>query len=166
MTAERKSARSRASLRDKLKDPKYRRSFVATFVRQYLARQMRALRGDESQEDFADRLGMPQSSISRLENPAKGMNLSTIFEVSGKLDRAVLLHVVDLDTFIHFVENSLTDGAIRPREYVEKQDAQVQAPLQPEARERPKPIPAPSAPTSRPRKTEISEKFQFVGSVR
>src|SRR5437867_846877 len=125
MATERPNAisRKRSSLREKMKDPKYRHSFVTTFVRQFLARQMRALRGDLSQEDFADRLGMPQSSISRLENPAKGMNLSTVFEVTGKLDRAVLLHVVDFDAFIRFVENSLSDNAIYPPSYDDQNKA-------------------------------------------
>ena len=104
------------TLAKKFASKEYRDSFVAAHARQFVARQIRGLRGDLSQEEFAATLAMPQSSISRLENPAKGMHLQTLFEVAAKLDRAVFVRIVDFDTFIQ-LSGDQGDAAICPPAY-------------------------------------------------
>jgi transcriptional regulator with XRE-family HTH domain len=112
------SFRRTASLVKKFASERYRHAYVSAHVRQFLARQIRALRGDLSQEEFADKLGMPQSSVSRLENPAKGMQLQTLFEVASKLDRAVVVRLVDFKTFLRLT-NDQSEIAICPPTYAE-----------------------------------------------
>lgn len=52
-----------------------------------IARQIKSLRGTLSQEEFAKKLGMPRTSISRLENGRRGtISLSTLLRIAAKLD--------------------------------------------------------------------------------
>jgi hypothetical protein len=84
----------------KLIDKAYRDAFIQTHTRQFLAQQMRAFRGDISQEQMGELLGKPQSVISRLEDPTYGKwTLSTLFEVASKLNKAVIVRFVDVETF-------------------------------------------------------------------
>ena len=110
-----------ARLVPKLADKAYRNSYVAHQTRQFLARQVRALRGDKSQNEFGALLDKPQSVVSRLEDPNYGKwTLQTLFDVAARLDRAVIVRIVDYPTFLRFTSD-MTDAAARPEAY--EQDA-------------------------------------------
>ena len=104
-------------LAPKLAEKVYRNSYVAHQTRQFLARQVRALRGDKSQNEFGVVLSKPQSVVSRLEDPNYGKwTLQTLFDVASSLDRAVIIRIVDYPTFLRFTAN-LTDAAACPEAY-------------------------------------------------
>ena len=84
----------------------------------FLAQQIRALRGDMSQEEFGKLFGTPQSVVSQLRRPiAYGkFTLQTLLEVAAALNRAVLARIVDFPTFLRFTED-MSEQAICPAEY-------------------------------------------------
>jgi hypothetical protein len=83
-------------------------------VRRFLAQQMRALRGDQSQADFSNILQKPQSVVSRLEDPTYGKwSLQSLFDVAERLDIAVLVRFVDYQTFLQMT-NDFSEEAIAP----------------------------------------------------
>ena len=83
---------------------------------------MRAFRGDRSQKEFADVLGVHQSVVSeRLENANYGKsNLSTLFDTAATLNVAVFVRFVDFETFLELTDK-FSDNDVRPKEY--NQDA-------------------------------------------
>ena len=106
-----------ARLVPKLAEEAYRNSYVAHQTRQFLARQVRALRGDKSQKEFGTFLDKPQSVVSRLEDPNYGKwTLQTLFDVAASLDRAVIVRIVDYPNFLRFTSN-MTDAAACPESY-------------------------------------------------
>jgi transcriptional regulator with XRE-family HTH domain len=83
----------------------------------FLAQQVRALRGDMSQQQFAELLGTTQSVVSRFEDPSYGkFNLQTLLEIAAKLDRAVVARIVDFPTFLRFTED-VSANAMCPAGY-------------------------------------------------
>lgn len=107
-----------ARLIAKFRGKAYRDSYVRSHTKQFLARQMRAFRGDKSQKEFAKMIGVSQSVVSgRLENPNYGKsNLQTLFNVAEKLNVAVFVRFVDYPTFLGLTKD-MSDTAIRPLEY-------------------------------------------------
>lgn len=105
----------------KLRDISYRNSYVESHTKLFLARQMRAFRGDKTQKQFADALGVSQSVVSeRLENPNYGKSsLQTLFDTAAKLNVAVFVRFVDFETFLKLSED-MSDNAVRPAEYDQK----------------------------------------------
>ena len=111
------ASRRIVSLAEKMKDEQYRHGYVASHTRQLLARQMRLFRGDASQTEYGQRVGMPQTIVSRLENPDySGWSLNTLFKVSRKQNVAVFVRFVDFPTFLTYT-GDLSEGALRPSEY-------------------------------------------------
>lgn len=112
-----RSARLAAKMRSKA----YRDAYVASHTRQFLARQIRAFRGDRSQVQFGDLIGKRQTVVSRLEDPNYGKwTLQTLFDVARKLDVAVLVRFVDFSTFVELT-NDVSEKAARPQAYDESQ---------------------------------------------
>lgn len=108
-----------ARLISKFADSAYRHTYVAIHTRQFLARQMRAFRGERSQAEFGKILGKPQSVVSRLEDPHYGKwTLQTLFEVARKLDRAVIVRIVDYSTFLKWSDD-MSDSAVSPSAFSE-----------------------------------------------
>lgn len=122
-SGERQNAVSRRIRRliEKFRYPKYRHSYVAAQNRQFLARQFREIRGAMPQSEFGKLIGKPQNVVSeRLENPAYGkLTLTTLFEVAQKLDRAVIVRLVDFPTFITLTNDQSEDAAC-PNAYSEE----------------------------------------------
>jgi len=121
MDDEQPPARSRriAKLAEKFRSKRYRHAYVGASNRRFIARQIRALRGDMSQEDFGRLIGKPQSVVSRLEDPSYGkFTQQTLHEVAAALDRAVLTRIVDFATFLRFTEDA-SDKAVCPAKYDE-----------------------------------------------
>jgi hypothetical protein len=114
-----KAAASRrlASLAEKFHDKQYRDSYVASHNRGVLAQQMRNFRGDQSQADYAEKLGRQKTVVGRLENPSyAGWSLRTMLEVARKENVAVLVRFVDFPTFMEFT-GDLSENALRPAMY-------------------------------------------------
>lgn len=104
-------------LTKKFRSKRFRDSYVDANVRMFLAQQIRALRGDMSQEQFAELLGTTQSVVSRFEDPSYGkFNLQTLLEIAAKLNRAVFARIVDFPTFLRLTED-LSEQAICPEGY-------------------------------------------------
>jgi hypothetical protein len=119
MSTERSRARFPRILRlaEKLRSFKYRHSYVGAHIRQFLARQMREMRGDISQAEFGAKIGKPQNVISRLEDPAYGKwTLSTLLEIAEKLDKALVVRFVDFPTFLKATDDQ-SDFAAAPPSY-------------------------------------------------
>lgn len=122
MAEERPFARSPriVKLVEKFWNKRFRDSYVSASNRRFLAQQIRALRGDMSQEEFGKLLGKPQSVVSRLEDPNYGkLTQQTIHEVAAKLDRAVITRIVDFPTFLRFTED-MSENAMCPAGYDEE----------------------------------------------
>src|SRR5260370_18486129 len=61
-----------------------RTKFVDSHINKTIAFQIRSLRGDLSQEQAVDKLGMNQNAISRLENPYYGKaTLTTLKRIAS-----------------------------------------------------------------------------------
>ena len=108
-------------LANKMRDRKdYRASYVASYTRQFLSRQMRDFRGEMSQTEFGSRISKQQTIVSRLEDPNYGKwTLQTLFDVAAKLDIAVLVRFVDFPTFLRTTDDR-SPSAISPSSYDQK----------------------------------------------
>ena len=63
-----------------------------------IGRQLRQLRGEQSQEIFAKKLGMQRSQLSRLENGDKsGPTLRTLTQVADRLGMRLIIHFASCD---------------------------------------------------------------------
>lgn len=116
-----RSVRSRRieRLLEKFRNKRYRDSYVSANNRRFLAQQLRAIRGEMSQEEFGRLIGKPQSVVSRLEDPNYGkFTLQTLHEVAASLDRAVVTRIVDFPTFLRFTED-MSESATCPAGYDE-----------------------------------------------
>lgn len=73
-----------------LRDVEYRRAFVSERVRSSIALQIRALRkqrGDMTQAQLGEKLGMAQTWVSNLENPEYGkMTVATLLRLADAFD--------------------------------------------------------------------------------
>jgi hypothetical protein len=106
-----------ARLAAKMGDKPYRHSYVASHTRQFLARQMRELRGEQSQSEFGTTIDRQQTVVSRMEDPNYGKwTLQTLFDVAEKLDVALFVRFVDFPTFLRLTED-ISDRGARPEPY-------------------------------------------------
>lgn len=106
-----------ASLTKKLKNKKYRDSYLASHTKMFLANQISSLQGEMSQEEFGKLLDKPQPIISRLQNPEYGKyTLQTLLEIASKLDVALIARFVDYPTFLKLT-NDFSDEALRPASF-------------------------------------------------
>jgi transcriptional regulator with XRE-family HTH domain len=68
--------------------------------RRHLARQIKSLRGRLSQEEFAKKLGMPRTTLSRLENARRAcISLRTLLRIAAKLDISLVVYFDDRKKF-------------------------------------------------------------------
>ncbi len=106
-----------ASLAGSFDDPEFRGSYMAHHLRAFIADQIRGLRGDMSQNEFGERIGKPQSVVSRLENESySGVSLQTLIEIAIKLNIAFVGRFVDFPTFLR-VTSDLSESAVTPPPY-------------------------------------------------
>lgn len=88
------------SLAEEMRDPDFRREFVASTVMTRLALQIRAQREQRgwSQEELADRMGTTQSVIARYEDPDYGkMTLATLVRLAAVFDVPLDARIVSWD---------------------------------------------------------------------
>ena len=122
MDAEHHSADSHriSRLAKKMADKDYRHSYVASYNRQFLSRQMREFRGDSSQTEFGMAIDKQQTVVSRLEDPNYGKwTLQTLFDVAAKLDIAVVVRFTNFPTFLRTTDDR-SSSAISPSSYDQK----------------------------------------------
>jgi transcriptional regulator with XRE-family HTH domain len=99
---------SRESLIRRLKrGPDARAKFVDSHINKTLAFQIRSLRGDASQQEMMEKLGMNQNAISRLENPYYGKaTLTTLKRVAAAHDVGLLVEFVPFSRLIDRVSGT------------------------------------------------------------
>lgn len=95
----------------------YRASYIASRVRLAIASQIRALREQFSgtQAEFSEKIGKPQSVVSRLENPDYGrMSVQTLTDIAEELDIALVVKFVSYDRFFTLLDdNQISPDALR-----------------------------------------------------
>lgn len=95
----------------------FRQSYMESETKQFVASQIRYMRGEASQKVFAKKLGTTQSVISRLENSEYGkVSLTTLLNIAMKLDIALIVRFVDYCNFINMT-NDLSESALRPKAF-------------------------------------------------
>lgn len=103
-------------LAKKFANEKFRNGYVAESVTGFLAMQIRALRGDDSQTEFGRKIGKPQSVVSRLENQGTVANLQTLIDIAQKLKIGIIIRFVDFPTFLKWTDD-VSQQAIAPAAY-------------------------------------------------
>ncbi len=90
---------------------------MAHNLRAFLADQIRALRGDMSQQEFGRLIDKPQSVVSRLEDEDYGkVSLQTLIDVATKLDIGLVVRFVDFPTFL-CATSDFSERAVAPAPY-------------------------------------------------
>jgi transcriptional regulator with XRE-family HTH domain len=85
---------------------KQRDKYVADKIRQSLAVQIRTLRGELSQLEFARKVGMQRPSVSRLENNTGVMSLRTLLRIAARMDVALVTRFVPHDEFLQAMDET------------------------------------------------------------
>jgi len=113
-----RSRRTRISrLAKALTAPGRRHAYMATQLKAFLSDQIRTLRGDLTQREFGDKIGKPQSVVSRLEKQLdRHISIHTLIDIAVKLDIAVIIRFVDFITFLRYTED-YSDKALAPFAY-------------------------------------------------
>jgi transcriptional regulator with XRE-family HTH domain len=91
-----------------LEDDKFRNDFVADRVRTRLALLIRSLREQRgwSQAELGERLGKPQSVISRIEDPDYGrLSTKTLYEVAAAFGLPVYIDLPNWDEWFRLMED-------------------------------------------------------------
>ncbi len=83
-----------------LENDEFRESYINVQTRILLANQIRALRGDKSQEEYSHIINKPQSVVSRLENPDAAKSIQSLEEIANAHKVALLVKFVDFSTYI------------------------------------------------------------------
>jgi transcriptional regulator with XRE-family HTH domain len=88
-------------IRQLKKGPAARAKFVDSEINKTTAFQIRSLRGDASQQQVMEKLGMNQNAISRLENPYYGKaTLTTLKRIAAAHDVGLLVEFVPFSRLI------------------------------------------------------------------
>lgn len=101
----------------------YRASYTTGRVRLAIATQIRALREQFSttQDAFAEKIGKPQSVISRLENPDYGkMSVQTLLDIAEALDITLVVKFMSYDKFFTLLDDKdVSLDALRVESFAE-----------------------------------------------
>lgn len=81
------------TVRESSKDATFKRAYDEELVRLHMAQRIRALRAAKrmTQKTVANRTGMPQSVIARIESGTRGMSLDTLGKIAAVLGRKIEL---------------------------------------------------------------------------
>ncbi len=97
----------RSLIRRLRKDRSARTNFVDSHINKTLAFQIRSLRGNLSQEQAVEKLGMNQNAISRLENPSYGKaTLTTLKRIASAYDVGLLVEFVPFSRLVNRVSGT------------------------------------------------------------
>ncbi len=86
-----------------LRDREYREAYVEGHVKSYIPYQLRAIREKLrlTQKAFAERIGKPQSVVSRLENTEYGkVTVQTLLDIARGLDIALVVKFASFPEFL------------------------------------------------------------------
>ena len=86
-----------------LRDREYRETYVEGHVKSYIPYQLRAIREKLrlTQKTFAERIGKPQSVVSRLENTEYGkVTVQTLLDIAHGLDIALVVKFASFPEFV------------------------------------------------------------------
>lgn len=109
------SSRKKDRIFKKLENKEYRDSFVSSRLRVFLSGQIQKLRGDMTQKEFGEKIGKPQSVVSRLENSDSGqLSVQSLLDIASKLDIALIVRFADFPTFIEITDD-FSDSAVKPK---------------------------------------------------
>jgi transcriptional regulator with XRE-family HTH domain len=111
----------RAQLLESLRDPEYRREFVAEHLSTGLAFQLRHLRESRewTQEGLAQQIGKTQELISQWENPDYGRySLTTLKAFAEVFDVALLVKFAPFSELVDWV-TGLTSERLAPKSFGE-----------------------------------------------
>lgn len=104
-------------LAPQLNDKEFRDGYLDSHVKMFIAEQIKCLRGDKSQKEFAKELGTTQSVISRLENPEYGkVTIQTLLEIASKLDIALLVRFAGYPEFME-VTSDFSENTFKPKSF-------------------------------------------------
>ena len=95
-------------LRNALSDKEYRDAFVAAQANVGIPFQIRALREREpwTQKEFAEKAGMKQSWISKIENPGySGFSLKTLLKLASVFDVGLVVRFVPIGQLVEWELN-------------------------------------------------------------
>ena len=106
-----------------LRDREYREAYVEGHVKSYIPYQLRAIREKLrlTQKAFAERIGKPQSVVSRLENTEYGkVTVQTLLDIARRLDIALVVKFASFREFLAAYADLSADAmAVEP--YSEKE---------------------------------------------
>ena len=122
------SARDRKRLAALAKSKNYRDSYVSSRARSLVAFQIQALRHQLglSQDEFAQKCGLKQSAVSRLENPEYGtVTVNTILQIALALDIAALVLFCSYPEFLDRTSD-VSPGALEVED-IHKSDSRFMA---------------------------------------
>jgi len=93
----------------------YRDGYMQTQVRAGIAYQFQALRKkfDLNQNEMAERIGKPQSTVSRLENVEYGrVSVQTLLDIASSLDVALIVQFASYPDFLRRTED-MTESSLQ-----------------------------------------------------
>ncbi len=101
-----------------LRDREYREAYVEDHVKSYIPYQLRAIREKLrlTQKAFAERIGKPQSVVSRLENTEYGkVTVQTLLDIARGLDIALVMKFASFPEFLAaYADLSAETMAVEP----------------------------------------------------
>jgi transcriptional regulator with XRE-family HTH domain len=101
-----------------LEDPTFRRAFLADYVQEILAAQIRAIREQRgwTQVQLGDAAhGMSQVQISRLENPDySGASVNSLKRLAQALDIGLIIRYAPFSEFVDWVVNQSPERLVPP----------------------------------------------------
>jgi len=101
-----------------LQDRDFRHGYMARQLKQFLAAQFRALRGDKTQVEFAKEIDKHQPEVSKLEKSSESgsVNVQTLIEIAERLDLGLIVRFVNYQTFLR-MSSDFSDAAYAPEPY-------------------------------------------------
>lgn len=127
--ADRKNAASKwEGLIAKLSNERFRHAYFEKQLKAFLANQIRAIRGNATQKEFAKTLGTTQSVVSRLEDENYGkVNAQTLIDIAKKLKLGLVIKFVDFPTFL-MATDDMSEQALRPHPFDERSLSELTRP--------------------------------------
>ena len=112
-------------LNDLISDKDFRREFVADYVQEILAAQIKALREHRqwTQQELGDVAeGMKQVQVSRLENPDySGATINSLKRLARAFDLGLIVRFVRFSEFLDQVTTQSPANLVPPSYYEERQ---------------------------------------------
>ncbi len=100
-----------------LPNKEFRQSYISSHTKRFLAAQIKNLRGERTQKEFAKILGTTQSVVSRYEDPDYGqVTLQTLLDAASKLDIALVVRFASFSDFFR-ITSDYSSNMQRPESF-------------------------------------------------